>query len=69
MIPSDVQERLIETTGFRISQESDDEGSYYVLIEQATGEQWDDDFSDWGEALAYEHLAANHQLMPDDPLP
>ena len=62
MIPSDVQERLIETTGFRISQESDDEGTYYVLIEQATGEQWDDDFSDWGETLAYATTRLPHLL-------
>ena len=53
MVPADINERLIASTGYRVSEESDDEGTYFVLIEQGTNDQWPDDFETWNEAMTY----------------
>lgn len=63
MIPEGVNSELIEAVGFRVEEESDADGTYFLLIEHATNEVWEaTDFETFNEAVAYATSKLPHEL-------
>jgi hypothetical protein len=52
MIPADIYDKLLETTGLRLEEDSDDEGTFY-LLKHEDGQTCGDSFDDLQSAVYY----------------
>ena len=60
---AEVNSKLVEAVGFRVSEESDDDSTFFLLVEDATNEAWETtDFETFNEAVAYATTRLPHEL-------
>lgn len=65
-IPEDVNEKLMANTGFRVATDTDDEGTYFILVDAHTGEQYGSEgFDSWGDAVMEATVHVTHFLREE----